>query len=342
MRKLVTIQRIIKLEPIEGADRIETATIKGWKCVVKKGEFKEGDLCVYFEIDSFLPEREEFEFLRKSCAKTINGETRFRIRTIKLKKQISQGLALPLTILDAPYDDELNVYLRTEGSDVTEFLDVIKYEPPIPAQLSGKMKGYRPDFVPKTDEERIQNLVSELEEYKESNKKFYATEKLDGSSMSVYYNKGEFGVCSRNLDLIKDDKNSFWRVAVELDLEEKLKKLDKNIVIQGELIGPGIQGNKYNLQKLELRVFNVIDIDSLTYSFSESLPLLKSLGLMTVPEIVLDFGMAGVSVDFLVEFSKMKSLINEKIQREGIVIRSTDQEISFKVINPDYLLKFEE
>jgi len=139
MRKLASIQRIKNLEPIAGADAIEKATVLGWQLVVKKGEFAIGDLCVYCEIDSRLPDRPEFEFLK------ARG---MRIRTVRLRGQISQGICFPLSILPVYTDVQ-------EDTDVTELLDITKYEPPIPAQLAGVAKGLFPSFIPKTDETRV-------------------------------------------------------------------------------------------------------------------------------------------------------------------------------------------
>lgn len=142
MRKLASIQRIKALEPIEGADAIERATVLGWQLVVKKDEFRVGELCIYCEIDSILPEKPEFEFLKSRG---------MRIRTIRLRGQISQGICFPLSFLPAET-------LIEEDSDVTEILGVTKYEPPIPASLAGVMKGAFPSFIPKTDETRVQVL----------------------------------------------------------------------------------------------------------------------------------------------------------------------------------------
>jgi len=264
-RKLATIQKIEKLVPIEGADLIEVAKIKGWQCVVKKGEFQEGDLCVYFEIDSFLPVKPEFEFLRKSSFKTMaDGSEGFRLRTIKLKKEISQGLALPITILTKNYHlpnvESINDILNY---DVTELLGVKKYEAPIPANLAGKVKGSFPSFLIKTDEERIQNLNWNDFYNRYKDVRFYVTEKVDGSSSTFYIKDDDFGVCSRNLELSRPEefvpgmimcndgiersnqKNTFWKIEKLNNIEEKLKSLGYNIAFQGEVIGEGIQKNKY-------------------------------------------------------------------------------------------------
>ena len=169
MRKLATIRTIKSILPIEGADRIELAVVDGWKCVIKKGEFSEGDSVVYCEIDSFLPIREEFEFLRKSSFKKMGDDEGFRLRTVKLRGQISQGLLIDPAVLNR----ECSV-----GEDVTAELGILKYEPPIPACLTGSVVGPFPSAISKTDEERIQNLASDYGSYQ--NKPFFVSEKLDG------------------------------------------------------------------------------------------------------------------------------------------------------------------
>lgn len=342
-RKLASIQKVLAVDSIPGADAIECLTILGWKVVAKKGEFKVNDLVCYCEVDSILPEKPEFEFLRKN---------HFRIKTIKLKGQVSQGICFPLSILTpgAAYAAEF----PAEGQDVTELLGVNKYEPYTPAQLSGLVKGSFPEFLHKTDETRIQAIPSVL--YRHQNKKFYVTEKVDGSSMTVYFRRsehfaaGEFGVCSRNLDIKEEGGTSFWKVARELDLENKLRSLERNICLQGELIGQGVQGNKYKLSGLEFRVFNVFDIDTQRHvGYTELVRIITQLGLTMVP-LINDSFVLPATVDEFVEYSKGKSLLNKDTYREGVVLRPLVEEydedlrgrLSFKCINPDFLLKYNE
>lgn len=331
-RKLVSIQRIAGLSPIKGADKIEMAQILGWELVIKKGDFAVGDLCVYFEIDSKLPDRDEFEFVKK--------RSKLRVRTIKLRGQISQGLAMPLSILNGFYDGPIE-----EGIEVTEALNVIKYEPPIPASLGGTAKGYFPGFLVKTDETRVQVLQELLTLYK--GQVFYVAEKLDGSSVTYYMKDGEFGVCSRNLNLKESDTNTFWQVARAKGIEEKLASLGKNIAIQGELIGEGVQKNKYNLRGHDVRFFNVFDIDKYRYyDFSDFVGTIEGLGLTTVPIISTDFVLTD-SIPALVEMARQKSTLNPSVHQEGYVLRPLVEDsygndrVSFKAINPDFLLKYE-
>jgi len=337
-RKLATVRIITDIKPIEGADMIELATVGGWNVVVAKNVgHKVNDKVVYCEIDSFLPIREEFEFLRKSSYKKMGDQEGFRLKTIKLRGQVSQGLILPIVVLNPP---DTNIYVTPfEGLDVTEMLGVVKYEPPIPAELAGKVKGLFPSFIRKTDEERIQNLASEYEEMKKHT--YYETEKLDGSSATFFYNNGEFGVCSRNLELLETEGNTFWKVARELDLENKMREYGVNISVQGELIGEGIQGNPYKIKGQTVRFFNLFDIDLQEYhSLSMFQLLMMDLGLETVPVLNTHFHLPD-TIDELLKMADGKSELNPNFDREGIVVRSLDRTISFKVISNKFLLKHE-
>lgn len=335
-RKLASIQEIVNIEDIPGADNIQVATVRAWKLVVKRNEFKIGDKAIYCEIDSFLPIREEFEFLRKSSYKKMGDLEGFRLRTIKLRGQVSQGLLLPISILkDKIYSDQYKTL--SIGDDVSDVLGILKYEPPIPAELSGIMKGSFPNFIPKTDEERIQNLVDVYSNFRKS--KFYVTEKLDGSSATYYMNNGEFGVCSRNIDLLESEGNSFWKVARQLQLEEKMKESEKNICLQGELIGEGIQGNPYKLKGQHVYFFNAFDIDEQRYlSLDEFSEIVELFGLETVPFVLVEY-MLPETIDELLFFAESKSMLNTNAEREGIVVRNHSRTISFKVISNKFLLK---
>ncbi|WP_373521655.1 RNA ligase (ATP) [Aquiflexum sp.] len=338
MRKLASIQRIKSLEPIEGADAIEKATVLGWQLVVKKGEYKVGDLSVYCEIDSLLPDRPEFEFLKPRG---------MRIRTIRLRGQVSQGICFPLTILPDHIEPQ-------EDLDVTETLGIIKYEPPIPAYLSGKVKGKFPSFIPKTDETRVQILQKVLDKYQGVS--CYVSEKLDGSSATYFMKDNEFGVCSRNMELYEDDENSFWKVARDLNVEEKLRNINKNIAIQGELIGEGIQDNKLRLRGQTVRLFNAFDIDKFEYyPYQDFLDLMGKLDLPIVPIVEADYKLEN-DIESIVKKATVKSLICKDVWAEGIVIRPHLEKmdlllsiesfntgrVSFKAINPEFLIKYGE
>ena len=342
-RKLASVRVISNIQPIPNADKIELVTVDGWNVVVAKDVgHKVGDLVIYCEIDSFLPIREEFEFLRKSSYKKMGDVEGFRLRTVKLRGQVSQGLILPMSVLNPP---DTNIYVTPfEGLDVTEMLDIVKYEPPIPAELAGKVKGAFPSFIPKTEEFRIQNLTKEYEEWKyQSKHQFYVTEKLDGSSATFYVKDGEFGVCSRNLELLETEGNTFWKVARELDLENKMKSLGKNISLQGELIGEGIQGNPYKLKGQTIRFFTGYDIDKRErIGFIHFTVMIMDMGLKYVPVVNPEFGfLLPDTIEEMLQYAEGKSALNPDTEREGVVVRSLDGSISFKAISNKFLLNHE-
>jgi RNA ligase (TIGR02306 family) len=356
-RKLASVRVINDIHPIDRADMIELAIVDGWKVVVAKNVgHKVGDMVVYCEIDSFLPIREEFEFLRKSSYKKMGEQEGFRLKTIKLRGQVSQGLILPLNVLKTTeiiqtkitkqvWGNQIELFAEDGtpmvdiGDDVTEVLGIVKYEPPIPAELSGKVKGLFPSFLRKTDEERVQNLAKEYEGYKlTSAHKFYVTEKLDGSSATFYFKDGVFGVCSRNLELIETEGNTFWKVARELRLEELLGTLENNICLQGELIGEGVQGNPYKIKGQTVRFFNGFNIDTQeNIPFLEFVETVQKMGLKTVPILDYEFLLPD-TVEGMLEYADQKSELNSNFDREGVVVRSYDRTISFKSISNKFLL----
>jgi RNA ligase (TIGR02306 family) len=351
MRTLASIQVVNTAEPIPNADAIERIRVLGWWVVVKKGEFTPGDKVVYCEIDSLLPERPEFEFLRASSFKPNvfgpDGAAQapgFRIKTIRLRGQVSQGICFPLSILPAGVP-------TNEGADVTDVLGVRKWDPPPPAGMTGRVKGSFPGFLPKTDETRVQVLEPTIAKHR--GRTFYVTEKLDGSSFTAFVREGEFGVCSRNLLLdAADDTSLFMRVAKRFGLEERLKAFAAargyDVAVQGEVIGPGVQGNKYALAEVALRVFNVFDVSGYRYlDHADMLAAVAEMGLELVPQLgTLDLAH---SVDELVALSEGMSVLNPKAHREGLVLRPLVEvrddylgRLSFKAINPKFLLKYDE
>lgn len=331
MRKLASIQTIDKLTPIPDADLIEVARILGWNVVVKKGEFQVGDLCVYCEIDSVFPDdNPEFAFLEKS---------RYRIKTKKLRGVVSQGICFPLSILP---ENQYEV-----DQDVTDIIGIEKYEPKSTAQLSGEIQGLFPPFVSKTDETRVQTFGRALA--KTVGLKCDFTEKLDGTSGTFFVNDGEFGVCSRNMQLKWGD-NVYHEMARKYDLGNKLRALGRNIAIQGEVVGAGIQGNKHKFEQDErkLFVFNVVDVETRNYMNNRQVEqFCKENGLLSVP--ILGEVTIINDIDYFVDLSIGKSVIYPKTEREDIVIRALNDEndpligrFSFKAINPKFLLKYED
>lgn len=329
MRHLATIRAISEISPIPGADAIEVASVDGWKVVVKKGEFSPGELGVYFEIDSFLPIRPEYEFLRKSSFRKhlVSSEEGFRLRTVRLRGQVSQGLLLPIPneLIDMPI-----------GSDVTLDLGVTKWEVPVPAQIAGDIAGPFPSFVPKTDEERIQNLSAEFDRYQGMN--WVWTEKMDGSSITFFKHNGEFGVCSRNWQIKESESHAGWRIARELDL---FNRMPDGIALQGELLGPSIQGNRYRWNKPGVLFFSAYDIVRGHYNISILNSLVDELQISVVPQIG-NGTISGLSIEDLISMADGKSSVYDTV-REGLVFRSYGKDgsllSSFKVISNDFLLK---
>lgn len=334
MRKLASIQKVLDVIPIVGADKICSYKIQGWNVVDSVGKYNIGDLVVYCEIDSWIP-TEIAPFLSKGNEpreyEGIKGE---RLRTVRLRGTLSQGLILPLSITSETWVDDLYY----EGEDVSELLGIIKYEPPIPACLAGEVKGMFPSFIRKTDQPRIQGLVDEFESFKEYD--WEISEKLDGSSCTIYYNNEDFGVCSRNLDLKPSDDNTFWKMCQKYDLETKLKSLRKNIAIQGEVIGTSIQGNPYKISGQDFYVFDIYDIDKQEYYNSvERLHLCESLELKHVPVIRVCF-LTGDSIESLLKYAEGKSVLNSETEREGLVFKYIlNPNVSFKVISNSFLIK---
>ena len=330
MRKLASIQVVEKLYPIVGADLIEVAQIQGWHVVVKKGEFVVGDKVIYCEIDSVLPPKEEFAFLEK---------VKYRIKTQKMRGQISQGICFPTTLLT-------NGDIREIGEDVTDELGVTLYVSPGSGGLGEvNSKGNFPThLVSKTDEERVHNMPDFLKF--NVGRRCYVTEKLDGSSFTAILTDSEFYVCSRNLELKEADPNSnaYWGMVAKYNLQEKMKQYSKNIAVQGEIIGPGIQKNKYKLSNQELYIFNVVEIDTQRYLSVDEMELFcDKNNLKMVPVLDKDIVLSDSVIDW-VELAKGKSKLNPNIMREGIVVRNNDDGLrfSFKVINPNFLLKYDE
>lgn len=360
MRKLATVRIIKELRPIPKADFIELALIDGWQCVVKKGEFKEGDKCVYFEIDSVLPEREWSLFMQ---------ERKYRVKTIKLRKQLSQGLALPLETVGAvdrfsSVGDDLTVLLGVKLFEVPSKDNTSLQRKPVPykwmmrfgvtrwlhMKMFPRKKGSWPEYLPKTDEERIQNI--QLDMYTKGD--MYMTEKLDGQSCSFFYarlekvgwsKRGMYGVCSRNMWLKVKDQSNWWRASEDLNIEKRLKQYcmvtSRSLAIQGELCGDGIQGNKLDLKGRKYYVYNVYDIERQKYlSYDEKQMVISDLSLETVPVIITDVNFSSATKEELIAAADGKSTLGNKSLREGLVFRRmNDDSVSFKAISNKFLLK---
>ena len=340
MRQLASILKIDEIKAIEGADAIELVKIKGWQCVVKKGEFKSGDLCVYFEVDSFLPIDSRYEFLRRTSYRNNKymGEG-FRVKTITMRGEISQGLALPL-----PLFPHLNPMI---GLDVTESLGVRKWEIPETLGNMGIAIGEKPYGIPTTDEMRLQSMPEFLEEFR--GVPYYITTKLDGTSCSIYCYDGKVGVCGRNLEYKEDvETSAMWAWVHKNGLADKLFALSENIAIQGEFCGEGIQKNRLKLMEPELFVFDIVllhdggRIEKLGLDGLRDYCERLGLEMVAVEEVGHSFN---YSLDEMLE--KARGKYPSGLDKEGIVVRTQKRErsealnhkMSFKVINNDFLKK---
>lgn len=347
---MASVQRVAEVKSIEGADMICAYKINGWWVVDQVGKYRVGDLTIYCEIDSWIPNTIASFLSKGKEPREYFGVKGERLRTVRLKGQLSQGLLLSISILDR-WDSEENVQYWghqewSEGDDVSEELDIQKWELPINPQLAGKMKGNWPHYLQKTDQERIQNIQREITDAFNNKDAFEVTVKLDGSSCTVYYNNGEVGVCSRNIDLKLDQEgNAFVDIAKKTGLIETLPKLNRNIAVQGELMGPGIQGNKEDFRENRLFVFDVYDIDNQcyfsTYDRMDICRELLALGGCNLDLAPLDhpnvMTLPTDNIDELLKMAEGKS-INAKV-REGIVFKRVDGKFSFKIINNEFLLR---
>jgi RNA ligase (TIGR02306 family) len=348
MRKMASIRRIDAITPIEGADKIECAHISGWKVVVNKGQYGVGELAIYCEIDSFIPSPIA-PFLTRGGnePREYNGIKGERLRTAKLRGQLSQGLLLPVVCQSANrcvvegYSEEYGWGVTQdweEGEDVSEFIQVQKWEPPETKIVSADAKGNFPSFIPKTDQERVQNLKNEISEH--IGDSFEVTIKRDGSSLTAYVYNEKFGVCSRNLDL-KDGDNTFWNAAKKYSLHEKIRATGRNLALQGEVLSTGIQGNYEKVSELEWWCFDVYDIDSQKYLLPmERQQLCKQFNIPHVQIFDADF-VLDHSVDALLGLAEGPG-VNKNVKREGLVFKSNTEDFSFKAISNSYLLKQKE
>jgi RNA ligase (TIGR02306 family) len=337
MRKLASIRRVSNLSPIKDADLIECAHVDGWMVVVKKKEFQIGDLCVYIEVDSWVPySLAPFLTPKNQEPKEFNGIKGNRLRTKILRDCLSQGLVLSLSMLPSTGSYE-------EGNDVTDILGIQLYEKPLPPELIGKARGYFPSYVPQTDLERIQNLSNKLTNLQQN--KWCITEKLHGLSTTFILNLDSvFHVCSKEVDLLPDEHNTYWKAVSLYNIKNVMKKYNlKGIAIQGEIIGEGFTDGHYYNQPLDFYVFGIYSIQNGSYLLpSDVQSMCKELGLKHVPIIEVDYSISEHTIYSLLKMADGMSVINPKVPREGLVFKSTtDTSLSFKVVSNKWLLKHE-
>ncbi len=355
MRKLASIAIIATAEPIPEADRLDVVTLEGkaWRIVTGRNEFKQGERAVYFENDSALPaDDKRFDFLHDRCLRIwrdMHGNVLkqvVRIRTVKFKGVISQGLVMPIRVFpelaDCSVGDDVTTDLRVEHYDeISEQMRAILDT----SCQQGCKEGNFPSWIPKTDEERIQNLADWPEKLK--GVLWEVTEKKDGASMTVFYTPSmrpdkPFGVCTHNFELKRDETNAWWEATVKYGLEEKLRNLGREIALQGELVGPGMNGNRDLLPERAFRVFRIWDIANQCYVPSgERVALCEQLGIPHVPVIAaaMDVFSELPDVDAVLNFAE--GVTENGHEREGLVFKEADTSNprSFKAVSNRYLLK---
>lgn len=343
MRKLVTVRNISAILPIPGADNIERAAVDGWKCVVMKGEFQPGDQCLYLEIDSFLPEGDHrYQFLMEGKIEW-NGHTGVCIRTREFRKQVSQGLALPL----AQFPEVLQLIEGLDqkairAMDFTDLVGVLKWEAIIPDELANEVQGGMPSFLPETGGDRIQNMPELIAE--SPDEAFEESIKIDGYSMSVFHHAGQSGICGRSWWFKDDVENEYTRTEQRQGLLAALKKHPLSLGLQGELIGPGIRGNKERLAEKEFRVFRIWDIaNSCRFAPEDRDRIIQELRDLGANVLTTTF----TGIFKLSELGSIENMLaradgpsmNPDVVREGLFYNSVSGRGSFKVINNRYLLK---
>lgn len=324
---LVYVGKIVAMECIEGADFIACATVvcgKGgkWKGVVRnEEEYDLNRLVIVYLPDALITEehaeRRGMQFMKSS---------NYRVKMRRFKGAPSEVVIMPMNLSFAQCDQV--------GYDVTEMLGVTKYHKPVPANLQGKAIGGFPSFIPQTDEPNYQSSEGRSGIEKLIGNPYYIAEKADGSSTTAFRYKGEFGVCSRNWQLERDEKNGYWEIAIRYKLEEKLPE---GIAIQWETCGPKIQSNPMGWNQVQGLLFSGYNILEKRYlTFIELCDLSKFLDFPMV--MILGFGksFSEQGVEILGE-----GFYDNKKPREGVVVRSTDnllghKPVSFKVINLNY------
>lgn len=343
-RKMASVRIVDEIISIEGAENIEIARFGGWKVIVKKGEFKQGDLAVYCEVDSFVPHTVA-PFLTQAdhYPKVYNGVEGQRLKTAKKMKQLSQGLALPMSVLYERMKEicghPMGGFVEI-GEDVSEILNIQKWEEPDNVGMRcGNAKGSFPHFVRKTDQERVQNI--NLNQYYGDT--YQVSIKIDGSSTTVFYKDGEVGVCSRNVNL-KEGDSRFWEVARKFNLPDKIvdiaKEFNANIAIQGELISPAIQANHEKVAEDLFYCFGIWNSDKQEYVLPQVVAEICEKHM--IPHVkVIDacFPLVeGTTIEQLLEMAEGPGM-NPGVKREGLVFKSlTTPNKSFKAVSNTYLL----
>jgi RNA ligase (TIGR02306 family) len=330
--KLASIETILNLTPIDGADKIELATVLGWQVIVKKEEYNIGDLSIFIPIDTTIdPNRECFKFLKNSK----NPTKRIIIKTIKIKGVYSQGLLLPISAINIE---------PSIGLDVSNLLDVQKYEKECCLETTTYFVPFPTQIIPKTNEDNLKTNHNVIQEFK--NLECYITLKMDGSSLTIIKNDTLFTVCSRNFML--DGGHIMYQFIANEGLKDKIIGLKGNYAIQGEFCGPKVNGNKMKLKAYKWYIFTIKNLDTNKYlDYYELNTFCQEYNFEMVPLI----GLYNIDETWTIEkFQEISNEVkyttpmNEKVYGEGIVVRPIktkwsdvlNKYLSVKIINQNY------
>lgn len=337
VRALVTVETVTSLTPIENADFIAVARVRGWNLVVKKDEVKVGDAVLYFEIDSHLPLADpRFAFLEPRGATEYNGVHGHVLKSARMRGVYSQGLAIPARLFP-----ELNEL--TSGEDLAAVLGVTKYEEPIPDEMAGvAVGGFPTQFAPKTGAARVQNLTGVFAQLREDYD-WIATEKIDGTSTTFINDDGILRVAGRGWELAAPatgaEASAPWKIADEYGI---LGRLPVGYTVQGELYGAGVLAkNTLKEGGKKFLAFNVLR-DGVFVPRSEWPSAIEEIG---TP--VLDLELPATVEEALAQVEGMKSVLNPAVMAEGIVWHNTDGaripeldgRTGMKAINNKWLVK---
>jgi len=336
--KLASVEKVLEVNEHPNADRLELVKVLGWEVVVQKGLHKVGDLVCFITIDTIVPSILTFDFMENK---------KFRVKPIKLRKKVSNGLLLPLSEVKQAMRELKSANLVSypsvmpngwlnEGADISNYLGIAKYEKPVPACLSGNTIGYRPSYIKKTDEDNLRNDVDLFNQLMDG--RIVVSIKVDGSSWSCFFDpNGKFHVCSRKMDIERNPNNTFWKIAIDLDLENKIKEICPDVCIQGELYGEGVNGNHLGIKGQKLAVFNLWHIKNGSYLDTPQFNrLTKLLDAPTVEFLKATDIPTSKDLDAFVELANKQYYPNER-PAEGIVLRSSlDANVSGKIINENY------
>ena len=354
-RAMAWIATVEDVATIPGADKICAYFVSGWWVVDGINKYQVGDSVIYISVDSWVPNTIAPFLSKGKKPRTYNNVLGEKLKTIKLKGQLSQGLLLHPSIIQTanPFSEGEVAELKV-GNDVTQLLGIQKWEEFIPACLSGQAEGSFPSCIPKTNQERVQNYRREVFDTNKDTK-YEVTLKMHGTSATYFRLNEKYGICSRNWMLknnTENENNLYVKFFNDNKLKEFLDLFDEDVAIQGELVGPGIQDNFENTSDVMLFIFDVYLIKQQRYALPierhsmldkiladetkfikiqkiqvmEYNKRLNELGLNTLDDVLQYAEGAGMNIPM----------------REGLVFKAMNKDFSFKAVSNGFLLRYEQ